>query len=409
MSEAYQLQTLMSDFEVFNEEFYKVKIRIAYTDKNRNMTCISREAFEKALPSLPYIPIVGEYIKSEEQFGGHGGKITIDDEGFKFEDTTRPYGVVTNEKPFWEEVRELNGQMKEYLCCYGYLWAGRYEELKSLKDKDFQQSMEINVLSGDYGEDNYFNIKEFRFSALCILQKYEPCFESSVITADFSKKDFKSEYQEMIFALERYIDNKKEVSAIVENLEPIQEEKETFEEKKVETEIVETTEEFEAVEKETKEEVEVEPVNYELEISNLNETINKLTSDFESLKQENENLKAQNSVLESENQSLTSFKLAKEKEEQDRQMAEYQVKIDEVCSQFAFEEEEIKDLKEKTINKELSLDELELNLFALEGKKLHSNKNFSKKETKDTTVIKIKENYTEESAYGNLSVYFNKK
>ena len=64
--------TFESKFETptkFNSQFHMVKVYIAYAGKNRNFSIISKETFEKMIPSLYGIPIVGEWKEEKEDFG----------------------------------------------------------------------------------------------------------------------------------------------------------------------------------------------------------------------------------------------------------------------------------------------------------------------------------------------------
>lgn len=92
------------------------------------MSIITKDAVEKALPTLKNIPIVGEYSEEIEDYKGHGGKIDLD--SYKYVHTTKPYGVVPESATYeWEEVKGKDGAIREYLTINGcYLWTGRYEE-----------------------------------------------------------------------------------------------------------------------------------------------------------------------------------------------------------------------------------------------------------------------------------------
>jgi len=99
-----------------NPLFSKVKINFLYKGMNRNGSSISKRAAEKMGSKIAYIPIVGEFLETKEDFGTHGGKLTITSEDIVFEETTVPYGVVgANENLWWEEVEDEDGKMVEYL------------------------------------------------------------------------------------------------------------------------------------------------------------------------------------------------------------------------------------------------------------------------------------------------------
>lgn len=206
-----QIQIVPSSIKKLNKQFALVDILLCYHGDNRNRTSMSKEVIEAALPSLYGVPIVGEYIYLDDgtqDFGSHGGKIILSDKGIKFEDTTKPYGFVTKDavdNAKWVTITEKDGFTKhEYLelkSCV--IWKKRYAEVSSLLDKNYGQSMEIEICKGHYSEDIYI-IDEFTFSAACILgsnpdgTSVEPCFESACIGRHYELDSFKQEFSLML-------------------------------------------------------------------------------------------------------------------------------------------------------------------------------------------------------------------
>lgn len=208
-----QIKLVPSSMKQLNKQFALVDILLCYHGRNRNMTAMSKEVIEAALPSLYGIPIVGEYIyldDGSQDFGSHGGKIILSDKGIKFEDTTKPYGFITKDavdNAKWVVITEKDGiQKHEYLELKGCIvWQKRYEEVQSLLDKNYGQSMEIEINSTDgYDSDGYLNIKEMTFSAACILGSNPdgtdviPCFESACIGRHYELDSFKKEFALML-------------------------------------------------------------------------------------------------------------------------------------------------------------------------------------------------------------------
>ena len=385
-----------SSYEKINPDFAKVLIKIAYAGDNVNRTSISKDVFEKSMYQLAYLPVVGHYLKDRDMFGGHDSEIVIDEDGNWNEHClTVPYGVVSNEKPFWKTVKATNGEMVDYLCCYAYLWIGRYPELSGIEDHDFSQSMEILVNSGYYREDdNVYVITDFTFSALCILEKDKPCFQDSDISIDFSKKDtfeelynklIKKAHDEYSLCLEggntlasKHFDNKEESKE--EEKEECQEKEESKEEEKEED-----------MKKKCKssDESKEESINYNEIISLLKEEINtlkasneKLKNDFESLTKENTELKEFKSNIET-----------KEREEAEAKLfAEYDVDLKDVESY-----KELKENKDK-----YSIEELTNKCIFEYGKMIKSKSkakksNFSKNQNNNKIVNDSIDNNSNES------------
>jgi hypothetical protein len=219
----------IDEVEKVNPLFSKAKIRVLYTGLNRNNSHFTKSAVESALPSIYNIPIVGEFLEQSENFGGHGGKIEISDDGIKYIQTTKPYGVVAESADiYWENVTEEDGTINEYLVIDGaYLWTGRYEELEDLLNQSYGQSMEIEIQNGEFAIIDgvkTFNIKEFVFSALCILGvgdgHVEPCFEGASITAySLDKEDFKKQFNQMVAELKFSLANEGGKQKVDEKLE----------------------------------------------------------------------------------------------------------------------------------------------------------------------------------------------
>ena len=174
-------------------EFTKVSVWVATYGENANKSNISKQAFEKALPSLVNVPIIGEYRESAEDFAGHGGKLVIDDDGVQFIQTTKAYGVIPEScNPRWE----LDENNVEYLVCDGILWTGRYEEANKVKENKNNQSMEISATNYFTDESNgVLNITDFVFTGICILgEDTTPCFPSAKMVYSFNKEEIKEEF-----------------------------------------------------------------------------------------------------------------------------------------------------------------------------------------------------------------------
>ena len=172
------------------------EIKVLYVGENRNRTYISKETATEMAKTLRGAPIVGYWKKDTEDFGDHGQRVIIDDEGIKFECLTVPYGFVApNARVWFQEFEDTNdfGEtiLREYLMTTGYLWTGQFEECKSAVEGEGKpHSMELDeeTLKGHWGSNqkgmDFFIINDAIFSKLCILgSEVEPCFEGSSVTA----------------------------------------------------------------------------------------------------------------------------------------------------------------------------------------------------------------------------------
>ena len=202
------------------------EIKVLYIGENRNRSYITKEVATEMSKTLRGAPIVGYYRQDKEDFADHGEKVTIDDQGIKFECMTVPYGFVSPDAKVWfqkfEDVDDLgNTVVREYLMTTGFLWTGQFPECKGAVEGDGKpHSMELdgNSLNGEWSKNinedmEFFIINDAVFSKLCILgEDVEPCFEGSSITApkvsstfnldDDFKQTLFSMMQDLKFALE---------------------------------------------------------------------------------------------------------------------------------------------------------------------------------------------------------------
>lgn len=380
----------------------KCEIKVLYIGENRNHSYITKEVATEMSKSLRGAPIVGYYNKDEDDFGDHGNKIIIDDEGtIKFECMTKPYGFVAPDAKVWFQTFEDtdvygNTETREYLMTNGYLWTGQFKEAAAAIQEGRPQSMELdeNTLSGRWESNkqsgiDFFIINDATFSKLCILgEGVEPCFEGAKVSApevstsftcvdDDFKKTLFSMMRDLQFALQggqqMDVEVKTPETEIEAELEEIQSpEAIQSAEAEIENEVAETAE---TVEEETPVEVEVEPVEVieeyskeekeeeqeeekEEEKSDAQEPAEEEKKDedkekYALLEQEFSALQEQYSALKVEYEKLVAFKA----EVEDKQK-------DEMIAKFCFLSDE--DKKDVIENKSsYSLDEIEAKLSVI--------------------------------------------
>lgn len=239
MDRKYINSVINNKFEKVNDEFVKCTISVLSCDQIANGTKFTRDGVERAIPTLNYAPLIGYF--NGEDYEGHGQEIVLSSDGsVEFKVKTVPFGVVIKDTQRFQKVMKQNGEYEDYLVCDAYMWS-RYEEAtKKVMENECNQSMEIVVNDGQY-KDNYFEVSDFNFEALCILGKdVTPAFSLAKIrtTDKFSKNEFESCYQEMLESFKKYsIENIDEGGVSVDKLK-----EELFEEEKVECENEEPTE-----------------------------------------------------------------------------------------------------------------------------------------------------------------------
>lgn len=191
----------ISDFRELNSSFDAGIMRIAYADRNRNQSFISKETYEKCMHTIYNCPIVCNYDRETDTIGGHDVEVVRGQDGrVHLVNATTPVGVVPESAtPYWETVLEEDGSTHEYLCVNVLLWK-RQEAYRKIKEDGIEsESMEIAIKDG--GTDDTigcFVIRDFEFKAFCILgDGIAPCFESASIEL-FSCSDMKSQMQRMM-------------------------------------------------------------------------------------------------------------------------------------------------------------------------------------------------------------------
>lgn len=392
MNKVMQFNASISNVQKLNPLFSKCDIRVMYEGANRNNSFISRQTVEDAKYSIYNIPIVGEWKETATDFGGHGGKIEISDDGIKFVQTTKPYGVVPSDaKVFWQPIAEADGTVREYLIIQGaYLWTGRYPEATDMMNNAKGQSMEIEVLDGHIDSSNLFVISDMVFSALCILgENVEPCFESANIKAyNFNKDEFKQEFTAMMSELKASLNedvenNGKEVEGVNEAEKEFaadvnpgeveqEQEQEVFEaeseaENKAESASEEVFKEEAAdAEKETEEEFDGEAdEDQEDDFGKKKKKMEleaELTSKIESLESELATLQAKYQAVVAERDELFAYKDQAEKQSHEAAAEELFVQFDKL------DEEEIQQVR--AVMFDLSLEQIEEKLYFMLGKKV---------------------------------------
>lgn len=388
------------EFGQVNSGFAKVKLSVMTDEQIANGTHFKKEVINQNLSTINYIPVVAEYKEEIGDFNTHGGKIEISDDGIKFIETTKPYGVVIADTAKWEEVKLKNGETVQYVTCFAYLWIDRYPELQVLYEgKSNNQSMEVSVEEAHFNEDTWvYEIDKFQFSALCLLGKsIQPAFDEAKVSVDYSKQDFKADYTEMLSALNIYLkNNNMEVFSLEENIkEDVVETTEEFEEIQDETLETEIVNEFEEeTETEQVENTETEEDESEEEFTEeVEDGVDENAIDYEKLYND---LKIEYDKLVEQNSELNNFKQTIIKEEKEEMFNAFSNKLTSEEMQPVKDEMDILEVKD-----------IEIQLFALVGKKADEGKlNFDKK---GITKVGIFENNESDMSDGLRAVISRKR
>ena len=187
----------LTDLCEINSSFDTGILRIAYYGENRNKTFISKETFEKCIKTMYNCPLVCNYDRETDSFGGHDIEVVRDsDGGLRLINATTPVGLIPESaKYWWDTVEEEDGSTHEYLFVEVLIWKRQEEYRKLKRDGIAAHSMEITVKDCKL-IDGITYIYDFEFTAFALIS-VEPCFESAALTM-FSHQDFKRQFSEMM-------------------------------------------------------------------------------------------------------------------------------------------------------------------------------------------------------------------
>lgn len=187
----------ISDLTERNRSFDAGVLRVAYTGRNRNNSFISKETFERSMPTIYNCPIVCRYDRETDTIGSHDMDVVKDgDGGIRLVNTTDPVGVVPEGARYWWEEIEDDSGIHEYLCVEVLLWKRQEAYRKIKEDGVTDESMEITVKCGRM-QDGLYVIEDFEYTAFCLLGTAEPCFESASLSV-FSKDEFRRQWSDMM-------------------------------------------------------------------------------------------------------------------------------------------------------------------------------------------------------------------
>ena len=179
-----------------NSSFDSGVLRVAYTGKNRNNSFISKETFERCMPSIYNCPIVCNYDRESDTIGAHDMERVSDDNGMRIVNITQPVGVIPESAKYWWEEIEDDSGLHEYLCVDALIWK-RQEVYRKIKDDGItDEAMEITVKEGGM-VDGVYVIDRFEFTAFCLLGTAKPCYELASLEM-YSCDDFKQQLAMMM-------------------------------------------------------------------------------------------------------------------------------------------------------------------------------------------------------------------
>ena len=207
--------SLSNDFSLNNPDFHLVKLRIMSSGENYNGSSFTIDSLNKAKDSVAYTPILANIVEREDgELDANGHDIDFEMKAdykgnisFKETYVERPVGVFLNNSTEikYDEENDVN-----YIQAYGIIWktySSMYDILKRDEVKDV--SVEIEVINGQFRDDGYYEIQEYNILATTILGNGNlPAIENSRIEFNFSQdNDYRSKLEQVDILLQNF--NKK--------------------------------------------------------------------------------------------------------------------------------------------------------------------------------------------------------
>lgn len=371
----------MSD-EILNNNFHKVKIYVCHNGENYNGSNFSDLAIAKASKTLQNIPILA-YIERDEEgnalgFGGHEIEYKLEEKNgeyyFREHYLEKPIGVIPSQNEY--TIESMNG--KNYVVCSGYIWKCYSNEAYDLLLDNNEQnvSMEISCNDVKYLDNGICDILDYEYLGVTVIG-CEPAMQNAKVQMSFSKNNNK-EYEEKVKELDELLAN----FSLVKGGDDVEEK--NFTEESQEEVVIEEPQAQEFSEENKEDDVCPECGKDPCECEEEEEEFQKEEVEEEEPQEEEEEKKySQSEMDEAIANAKAEFTQAMEELEVLRQFkAEYDKalevqklndEMDNLVSQFSCDEDLVKELREKVLNKEITMDAFELRLW-------RNNKEVAKKE-----------------------------
>lgn len=362
-----------------DDRFVKVRIKVMHNGLNLNNSSFSDQAIEKAAATLSNIPLLA-FTKTrdgadEADFLGHEIEFKITDGGIKYVYLGRPIGMIPESNNYSYEEAEDG---RKFVTVDGYIWTSYANEALEIIERDGGKNVSMEIKVDAYSDnESVLDITDYKYTGIAFLGEDVPpaMMGARADLAEFSfqgVQEFVANFAvELQSALNFSEDKEPEVPAVDPEIEdidtkdigrPVEPKEDPIEEPVIEPEqpIVDPIEDPVTDPVAEPNSPIGEPDN---PIGEPNSPIGEPNSPFEqeisAIKVELNELRDELESVRKERDELMSYKTGIEK-------AEYSAKLETMLENFSdLEEDEINEV----ISKENNLDDIELKLFAVRGKK----------------------------------------
>ena len=198
------------EYESSDFRFIDVSIDVMHTGANLNKTSFTKDAINKAVPTIRNTPILGyvvdELDEENKDFKGHEHELRITDKDVKYVYAGQAYGVIPEScNPRWIVKDDGTGIEREYLRVDGLIWTKFSDPVDIFtRDGTKNHSVELTDMAcGPADKNGNVPVGSFKFDGCCILSTTDPSIKpamtGSCVTANFSVEDITAQIRDRLY------------------------------------------------------------------------------------------------------------------------------------------------------------------------------------------------------------------
>lgn len=198
------------EYESSDFRFIDVSIDVMHTGANLNKTSFTKDAINKAVPTIRNTPILGyvvdELDEEDKDFKGHEHELRITNKDVKYVYAGQAYGVIPEScNPRWIVKDDGTGIEREYLRVDGLIWTKFSDPVDIFtRDGTKNHSVELTDMAcGPADKNGNVPVGSFKFDGCCILSTTDPSIKPSMtgscVTANFSVEDITAQIRDRLY------------------------------------------------------------------------------------------------------------------------------------------------------------------------------------------------------------------
>lgn len=198
------------EYESSDFRFIDVSIDVMHTGANLNKTSFTKDAINKAVPTIRNTPILGyvvdELDEEDKDFKGHEHELRITNKDVKYVYAGQAYGVIPEScNPRWIVKDDGTGIEREYLRVDGLIWTKFSDPVDIFtRDGTKNHSVELTDMAcGPADKNGNVPVGSFKFNGCCILSTTDPSIKpamtGSCVTANFSVEDITAQIRDRLY------------------------------------------------------------------------------------------------------------------------------------------------------------------------------------------------------------------